>query len=67
MVAAVVGSVAGRPVGRAMMAHWTIMVKGSSQIFPGGPPVVRRAISEEIHKEALGGSHIRPRWGGQLQ
>ena len=58
VVAAVVGSVAGRPAGRAMMAHWTIMVKGSSQIFPGGPPVVRRAISEEIDKEALGGSHV---------
>jgi acetyl-CoA carboxylase carboxyltransferase component len=58
VIAAVVGSVAGRPAGRAMMAHWTIMVKGSSQIFPGGPPVVRRAISEEIDKEALGGSHI---------
>ena len=58
VIAAVVGSVAGRPAGRAMMSHWSIMVKGSSQIFPGGPPVVSRAISEEIDKETLGGSHV---------
>ena len=64
VVAAIVGSVAGRPAGRAMMAHWTIMTRGSSQIFPGGPPVVRRAISEEIDKETLGGSHVHVHQSG---
>ena len=66
VVSAIVGSVAGRPAGRAMMAHWTIMVKGSSQIFPGGPPVVRRAISEEIDKESLGGSHVHVHQSGAV-
>ena len=66
VVAAIVGSVAGRPAGRAMMAHWTIMARGSSQIFPGGPPVVRRAISEEIDKESLGGSHVHVHQSGAV-
>ena len=66
VVSAIVGSVAGRPAGRAMLAHWTIMVKGSSQIFPGGPPVVRRAISEEIDKESLGGSHVHVHQSGAV-
>ncbi len=66
VVAAVVGSVAGRPAGRAMLSHWSIMVKESSQIFPGGPPVVRRATSEEITKEELGGSHIHVHRSGVI-
>lgn len=58
VIAAIVGSVAGRPAGRAMLCHWSIMVRGSSQIFPGGPPVVRRATYEDVDKEELGGSHV---------
>jgi hypothetical protein len=37
VVCAVMGTVAGGPAGRAMLAHWTIMVRGSSQIFAAGP------------------------------
>ena len=33
VVSAVMGSVAGGPAGRALLAHWTIMVRGTSQIF----------------------------------
>jgi acetyl-CoA carboxylase carboxyltransferase component len=41
-----------------MLSHWTIMVKGSSQIFAAGPPVVERAYGVKISKEALGGAQM---------
>ena len=40
-VSAVLGSVAGLPAINACLAHFSVMVKGISQIFPGGPPVVK--------------------------
>ncbi|MGH1490115.1 MAG: carboxyl transferase domain-containing protein, partial [Acidimicrobiales bacterium] len=35
VVSAVMGSVAGLPAVNACMAHWNVMVDGTSQIFPG--------------------------------
>jgi acetyl-CoA carboxylase carboxyltransferase component len=58
VVGAVLGSVAGLPAAKAVATHWSIMVKGTSQIFPAGPPVVRRALGLEIHKEDLGGHKV---------
>jgi acetyl-CoA carboxylase carboxyltransferase component len=58
VVSAVMGTAAGGPSGRAMLSHWTIMVKGSSQIFAAGPPVVERAYGVKISKEALGGAQM---------
>src|SRR5689334_11042965 len=58
VVSAVMGTAAGGPSGRAMLSHWSIMVKGSSQIFAAGPPVVERAYGEKVDKEALGGAHV---------
>ena len=40
------------------------MVKGISQIFPGGPPVVKAALGYEIDKEELGGSAIHTKISG---
>ena len=42
------------------------MVKGQWQIFPSGPPVVRRAIGEILDKEALGGAQMRVHESGQV-
>ena len=39
------------------------MVKGVSQVFAAGPPVVKRALGVAIDKEDLGGSHFRFRAG----
>ena len=58
VASAVLGAVAGWPAALAIMSHFTVMVKGQSQIFPSGPPVVRRAIGETLDKEALGGSQM---------
>lgn len=54
VVSAVLGSVAGLPAVEACLAHWNIMVKSISQIFPGGPPVVKAALGYDITKEELG-------------
>ena len=66
VASAVLGAVAGWPAAIALMSHFTVMVKGRSQIFPSGPPVVRRAIGETLDKEELGGSHMHVHESGQV-
>jgi acetyl-CoA carboxylase carboxyltransferase component len=66
VASAILGSVAGWPAALALMSHFTVMVKGQSQIFPSGPPVVQRAIGETLDKEALGGSQMHVHESGQV-
>jgi len=66
VVSAVMGAAAGGPSGRAMLSHWTIMVKGTSQIFAAGPPVVERAYGKKISKEALGGAQMAVDMAGTI-
>ena len=66
VAAGIMGSVAGAPAAFALMSHFTVMVKGQSQIFPSGPPVVRRAIGETLDKEALGGAQMHVHDSGQV-
>jgi len=66
VAAGIMGSVAGAPAAFALMSHFTVMVKGQSQIFPSGPPVVRRAIGETLDKEALGGAQMHVHESGQV-
>jgi acetyl-CoA carboxylase carboxyltransferase component len=54
VVAAVLGSVAGLPAVDSCLAHYNVRVKGTSQVFPGGPPVVKAALGIDITKEELG-------------
>ncbi len=54
VVSAVLGSVAGLPAVEACLSHFSVMVKGISQVFPGGPPVVKAALGYDITKEELG-------------
>lgn len=58
VISAVMGTAAGGPAGRAILSHWSIMVKESSQIFAAGPPVVERSLGQKVTKEELGGSHM---------
>lgn len=58
VVSAVMGTTAGGPSMRAILSHWSIMVKGRGQIFAAGPPVVERAFGETLTKEELGGARI---------
>jgi methylmalonyl-CoA decarboxylase subunit alpha len=64
VVSAVMGSVAGLPAINACLAHFNLMVKDTSQLFPGGPPVVKAALGYEITKEDLGGAQIHTRKSG---
>lgn len=62
VVALALGSVAGLGAARVVSSHYSVMVRGTSQVFVAGPPVVAR-LGEQVDKEALGGSHIHARNG----
>jgi acetyl-CoA carboxylase carboxyltransferase component len=64
VVSAVLGTAAGGPAGSAMLAHFTVMVKGTSSLFASGPPVVKRSLGQDVTKEELGGSQIHTRISG---
>lgn len=55
VVSAVMGTAAGGPAGRAILSHWSVMIKDSSQVFAAGPPVVQRSLGQTIEKNDLGG------------
>ena len=58
VVSAVMGAAAGIAALQTTLAHWNVMVRDTSQVFPGGPPVVKAALGDDITKEELGGAHI---------
>jgi acetyl-CoA carboxylase carboxyltransferase component len=64
VVSAVMGSVAGLPAISACLAHFNVMVRGTAQLFPGGPPVVKAALGLDITKEELGGADVHTRRSG---
>ncbi len=64
VVCGVMGSVAGLPAIQACMAHFNLMIKGTSQIFAGGPPVVKAALGYDVTKEDLGDYRIQAYIGG---
>lgn len=66
VVAAALGPVAGLGAARVAASHFSVMVRGSSQLFVAGPPVVYRAFGREVEKEELGGSEIQARGSGAV-
>src|SRR6478735_1880267 len=62
VVSLCLGSVAGLGAARVVTSHYSVMVKGTSQLFVAGPPVVAR-LGEDVDKETLGGSSIHTRNG----
>ena len=57
VVAMGLGPVAGLGAGRMVMAHYSLLVDGLSQMFVAGPPVVA-AAGEKRTKEELGGAAL---------
>ena len=55
VVSAAFGSLAGLPAIEVTASHFSVMVKGRSQVFVAGPPLVKAASGVEIDKESLGG------------
>ncbi len=64
VVAACLGPCAGLGAVRVVSSHFSVMVKGVSQLFVAGPPVVERGIGEKVTKEELGGTHIHAHGSG---
>lgn len=62
VVSLALGSVAGMGAARVAASHYSVMVKGTSQLFNAGPPVVAR-IGQVVTKNELGGSQIHTRNG----
>ena len=58
VVSAVMGTAAGGPAGRAILSHFSLMVRGTAQVFAAGPPVVKRSLGQDIDKEELGGAKV---------
>lgn len=63
VVGAALGPVAGLGALRVVASHFSVMVKGNSQLFVAGPPVVAAAMGESPDKEELGGSRLQTRAG----
>ncbi len=57
------GSVVGIGAAKAVLGHFSVMVRNIAQLFVAGPPVVRHAMGYDITKEELGGWHIHCRNG----
>jgi acetyl-CoA carboxylase carboxyltransferase component len=66
VVGIALGPCAGLGAQKAACAHFSIMVRGTSQVFAGGPPVVERGIGQSVDKEALGGSEIHTKVSGVI-
>lgn len=62
VVALALGSVAGLGAARVVSSHYSVMVRGTAQVFVAGPPVVAR-LGEHVDMEQLGGSAIHTRNG----
>ncbi len=52
------GSVVGIGAAKAVLGHFSVMVRDIAQLFVAGPPVVSHAMGYDITKEDLGGWHI---------
>jgi acetyl-CoA carboxylase carboxyltransferase component len=66
VVGACLGPVAGLGAARVVASHFSIMVKGISQLFVAGPPVVERGVGEIVSKEQLGGSNVHAHGSGAV-
>ena len=66
VVGAVLGSAAGGPAGRAILSHFSVMVKDTSQVFAAGPAVVKRSLGQDLTKEEPGGPGIAVDQGGTI-
>jgi len=64
VVGIALGSCAGLGAVKVAATHFSVMVRGASQLFAGGPPVVRQGIGVAIDKETLGGWEVQVRQAG---
>ncbi|MCC3313713.1 acyl-CoA carboxylase subunit beta [Nocardia africana] len=65
VLVAVLGAAAGGTAGRAVLSHFSVISQGSV-LFAGGPPVVRRALGQEVDKHQLGGAKVHTSESGAI-
>jgi acetyl-CoA carboxylase carboxyltransferase component len=64
VAAAALGPCAGLGAARVVCSHFSVIVRGSAQLFVAGPPVVAMAaMGEAPDKEELGGARVQARAG----
>ena len=63
VVAAALGPTAGLGAARVVTSHFSVIVRGTAQLFVAGPPVVAAAMGESPDKEELGGARTQTRAG----
>ena len=63
VVNVLLGSVVGIGAAKAVLGHFSVMVRDIAQLFVAGPPVVSHAMGYDITKEDLGGWHVHCRNG----
>ncbi|MGI8559738.1 MAG: acyl-CoA carboxylase subunit beta [Solirubrobacteraceae bacterium] len=61
--AAALGPVAGLGAARVVASHFSVIVRGTAQLFVAGPPLVAAAMGESPDKEELGGARAQARAG----
>src|SRR4051812_3592234 len=59
VAAAALGPVAGLGAARVVASHFSVIVRGTAQLFVAGPPVVAAAMGESPDKEELGGARAQ--------
>ncbi len=63
VVNVLLGSVVGIGAAKAVLGHFSVMVRDIAQLFVAGPPVVSHAMGYEITKEDLGDWRVHCRNG----
>ncbi len=63
VVNVLLGSVVGIGAAKAVLGHFSVMVRDIAQLFVAGPPVVAHAMGYEVTKEDLGDWRIHCRNG----
>ena len=63
VVNVLLGSVVGLGAAKAVLGHFSVMVRDIAQLFVAGPPVVSHAMGYEISKEDLGDWRVHCRNG----
>ncbi len=63
VVNVLLGSVVGIGAAKAVLGHFSVMVRDISQLFVAGPPVVSHAMGYDVTKEDLGDWRIHCRNG----
>jgi len=64
VVGAALGACAGLGAHRIVATHFSVMTRETSQVFAGGPAVVRPGVGQDVGKDALGGAHVHARGSG---